>query len=566
MRTPAVFSLLAVWSACSAGGRPPPGRGQPLGRPRHLAPPMITADAGPPVAPPGARGAACTTGESPAGSCAPELLCLPAPGGYCGTSCGALGAPCGDGGVCTPTLRAGELCLAGCSRDADCRADEGYVCDPRWKACTPPGFTALVPRACPGRGGRDPSFGPAAALSTPAGPGRYDLEPAAALLPAGGVVALYIAGAPLGAGNVLGLARSGPGGQVVGQVLDRPFTSTKTNHFDPWLARDRAGALHAVWLGVVGRGAGPEIGHAVSRDDGATWSTPVAVHDPADLPAGDAGDDALDKPMIAIGPGPGGPGERLYVLYAAGEGGLRVRASADGGATFGPTVTALTGIYGHAAVGADGALHVVTINGGPPGGLGSADQQIEYTVSRDGGASFRGAVKVSGRDETLPFFFSNPSLAVDDRRGWLYVAYARGGRDGIWDIVVAASKDHGATWKRTRIGDTPACAIHMVPNLALDPTTGTLHVAWYDTEGGARFAHASCKVGAAACQVAGAISDAPFAILSTVRHGAAWIGEYQALLVDDKRRLLHAVWAQPIDEGGQPISRIFHATARLPAR
>jgi hypothetical protein len=499
-------------------------------------------------------------GESPAGSCDPALMCLPSPGGYCGSFCGANGSACPTDAVCASTLRAGDLCLAGCSRDSDCRADEGYVCDPFWKACAPPGFTALLPHACPGAKVHDPAFAPAAAISTAAGPGIYHFEPGAVLTAEGGVVAMYIAGAAMTGGNVLGVARvAGPGRGA--DALDATFRSAKQSHFDPWLARDRAGVIHAVWLGYDGRSVHQEIGHATSRDGGATWATAVAVHDPADCQADDG--DCLDKPMIAIGPGPGGKGERLYVLYAAGEGGLRVRGSDDGGATFGATVTALTGIYGNAVVSPSGALHVVTLNGGPAGGLGSADQRVEYAASRDGGATFPAAITVSGRDESVPFFFSNPSVAVDDKRGWVYVAYARGTRDGIWDIVIAASKDQGKTWKRTRIGDAPACAIHLVPNLALDPTTGTLHVAWYDTEGGPRFAHASCPPGAATCKVGGAISTAPFATLSTVRHGAAWLGEYEALLVDDRRRVLHAIWTQPVDEGGKIVSRIFHATAAL---
>jgi hypothetical protein len=40
-------------------------------------------------------------------------------------------------------------------------------------------------------------------------------------------------------------------------------------------------------------------------------------------------------------------------------------------------------------------------------------------------------------------------------------------------------------------------------------------------------------------------------------------GEYESLLVDSKRRVLHAVWTQPVEENGKPIARIFHAQAKL---
>jgi hypothetical protein len=63
--------------------------------------------------------------------------------------------------------------------------------------------------------------------------------------------------------------------------------------------------------------------------------------------------------------------------------------------------------------------------------------------------------------------------------------------------------------------------------------------------------------------VKGAINSLPFAALSTERHASKWIGEYESLLVDDRRHVLHAVWTQPVDDGGTIVSRIFHATAKL---
>jgi hypothetical protein len=259
----------------------------------------------------------------------------------------------------------------------------------------------------------------------------------------------------------------------------------------------------------------------------------------------------------------------VYVLYGAG-GGLRVRASRDGGASFGPARTALRGTRGHATVGADGRLHVVALRGGPLGGYGAADHDVEYTVSRDGGASFARPVRVSIQGELLPFYFARPVVAADaaPRRSWVYVVYARGGHDGAWDLAVAATRDGGRTWTRRRIGDDPPCAIHMVPAAALDPTTGRLHVAWYDSRGAGRIAHAACAPGAASCTARGAISDAPFAALSTVRHAPRWVGEHLGLVVDDRRRALHAVWAQPIADGdsGAVAAQIFHASATLPPR
>jgi hypothetical protein len=495
-------------------------------------------DASPP--PPRGRGAACN------GECDGTLLCAPLPGGYCTSFCGVTGSACD--GTCVETVRAGEVCLARCDTDADCRTGEGYVCEQH--ACTLPSFAAITPKTCKGTGARDAAFGASEPWSTAASPGVYDFEPAATLLPDGSVVAMYITRGAQFEGNALGVSTT--------KQKDQAFKTAKQSHFDPWLARDRAGTVHAVWYGFDGRDQNGEIGYATTKD-GVTWSAPEVVHDAADCKDADGGE-CLDKPMIATGPDPKARAKDIvYILYSSADAGLRVRAMRAG--KLGPTTTATAGIYGTAAVGADGKLHIATVNGGPHGGFGSADQKVEYTVSADGAASFAPPVTVSGPGEMIPFFFSNPAIAVDDARHWIYVAYARGGRDAVWDIVIAASKDGGKTWKRTAIGD--GCAIHMVPNIAIDPRTGTLHLAYYDSEGTPRFAHATCTPGAAKCTVKGAINSVPFAALSTERHGSKWLGEYESLVIDAKRRVLHAVWTQPVDESGKAIARIFHAAAKL---
>jgi hypothetical protein len=484
------------------------------------------------------------------------MMCMPLPGGYCTGSCDD--APCD--GACVETARAGELCMKRCSSDADCRADEGYVCDAQWGACLLPNFAAIVPRTCPAGPGpaRASAFGDSTPWSTAASPG-YQFEPSAVVTDDGGVTALYIARTSMFAGNPLGLSRVDGKGQT---TIDMPFASERASHFDPWLARDRKGTLYAVWLGFDSQVGRQEIGFATSRDGGITWSTPTAVHDPADCPEGVR--DCIDKPMVVVGPDPAKPArDVVYVMYAGEESGLRVRASRDGGATFGAPVTALAGVYGNATVTPDGRLHLVTLNGDPRGAFGSAQHAIEYTVSVDAGATFARPIKVSGHEEMLPFFFSNPSIAVDPKRKTIYVAYVRGGRDAAWDIMLATSRDGGATWKRGQLaGD--GCAIHMVPNLALDSKTGALHVAYYDSAGApGRFVHASCAAGGTGCKIHGAINSLPFAGLSTVRHSRKWIGEYQSLVVDARRRVLHAVWSQVVDEAGTKIARIFHSSAKL---
>lgn len=299
---------------------------------------------------------------------------LDAFGGYC------MSNGCGDcDGACVGTAT-GERCMAACTRDDECRVDEGYICDPAWHACVMPNATAIVPRACPApRGiGRDPQFAPA--------------------------------------------------------VIAEP----------PAVAVDACGDCSTM---VVAAGA-----HRVSIDRGL-------------------------------------------------------------------------------------------------GGYGSAQRTIAYRASGR-------PVTVSRRDESLPLHLSTPAIAVDVRRKWIYIAYVRGARDGVWDLVLAASKD-GVTWSYARIGDDPPCALHAVPTLAVDGR-GTLHVAWYDTRGGhGRFAHATCGAGLVKCTQRGRINDVPFAAFSTV----PGVNDAATLVVDGN--VLRASWTQAIDEDGSMISRSFRAEAKL---
>ncbi len=282
--------------------------------------------------------------------------------------------------------------------------------------------------------------------------------------------------------------------------------------------------------------------------DGITWSAKrdVAATDGSELGA----------PILAAN------ATMLYAMYGTGDHGLRVRASRDRGATFGEPVTPLAGAYGNAVIDDTGALHIVTINGTELGGYGSAQQTIEYVVSRDRGATFSAPLAISRDEELIPTFFANPSIAVDSRRQWIYVAYLRGGRDAVWDLVVVAI--HGKTRTRTVIGD--GCAIHLVPNLALDPLTGTLHLAYYDNVGTTgRFVHATCSVGAATCTPQGAINSEPFAVLPLGRKTPISIGDRERIAIDPARRLLEVTWSQPVVDAGVTVVRSFRAAAKLRA-
>jgi len=554
-----VVAAAVAASACSSPPAPVSGaKVRPDPRPR----PPVDAVA---VVPPGVRGQACTPDDTDlAGTCSPGLLCMPAPGGYCLSFCGGIGGACEAGAVCTESPRGGTLCLAGCRSDADCRGEEGYVCDPQWSACALPGMLAPRPPTCagaalPGRG----AFSRSERLSSSAGPGLYDYEPSIAALPDGGLVALYAGGRRMGEHNQLAVARIGADGT---RTFDQPFATDRENHFDPWLAVDHAGTVHAVWMGFDG-GHAPErnmtIGYAMSTDGGATWSTPTAALDiDADCP--DAAPGCVDKPMIAIGPAPGGAGEAVYVTYfSAVTEAMRLIASHDGGKTWSRSVTAHPGAYGDLEVDSAGTVHVVAVEGGPGGELTSATNKVTYAASTDGGKTFSPPVAVSAEGEAIPFFFSNPTLAIQGSAKRIHIAYPTGTPDGAWDVMLATSTDHGKTWSRIKINDDPHCGSHMVPQAVVDPRSGKVHVTWLDGRGGGRLAYAVCAADGKTCGKNETVSDQPFAAYGYVRHGSTWLGEYYGLVLDPKRRLLHAVWTQPVTENGDAISRIFHAQTKL---
>ncbi|MDX2090239.1 MAG: sialidase family protein, partial [Kofleriaceae bacterium] len=370
-----------------------------------------------------------------------------------------------------------------------------------------------MPRTCPGTSTRDAAFGPAEQLTTASTAGAYQVDPAAVLTSDGSVFVVAAAPDTEGTQLVDTSTRS---------RTDKLFVETQALAPHVSLARDRKGVLYAVWLDTR---RGPQVLFVRSRDDGTTWSVPAAVNDSADCAAGEP---CLEQAFVVAS-------DTVYVGYVAG-GAVRVRTSFDEGASFRAPVTVLSAIRASATIDAKRRLHVIGVQGGPvTGAYGSASHAITYVTSSDGGRTFTRPAVLSKRDERLPFYGAVPQLVVDDKRGWMYAVYIRGGRDAVWDLAMLASKDNGKTWKRARIGDD--CAIHMSPKAALDPTTGTLHLAWYDSRGAAgRLAHATCTPGLAKCTVPLAISDRPFAGLSTARRAASAVGDSVGLAVDDKRR------------------------------
>lgn len=501
--------------------------------------------------------AAADIGAACAGAC-DGGLCFPGPGGYCTVSCGNSDSVlCPEGSACVSTLRAGDLCMKSCATGADCRA--GYTCDPARLACVPPGLVPSPDLArCAEPALAKAAFGPARQISAGQLPGDHDLEPAAALGDDGGLAVAYMTNGTITSPNELHLARLDAGGALLG---GQPFTTDRTHYFDPWMARDRGGRRYLAFLAYDFLTPPPSHQHIqlVTSDDGETWSAPVAAEDAADCPNDEP--DCLDKPMVAVGPDKADPtADAVYVFYfSEPAGGMRVTRSTDRGETFSASdPVGAEGAYGDARVAGDGDLHAVFVEGGGDP-LGDASLAVIYRRSSDGGKTFS-AAQVSASGEPVPFFFSNPHLALDEAKGLIYVVYTSGSADGAWDVMLATSADGGQTFTRTKVNDDAPCATHMMPAAAVDPKTGAVHVTWSeDRSGEGALGYAVCASGGASCGENERVNDAPFAAFQLVRHSRIWLGEYGQLLFDPAQRRLHAIWTQPVDECGAPVSRIFHA-------
>ena len=203
-------------------------------------------------------------------------------------------------------------------------------------------------------------------------------------------------------------------------------------------------------------------------------------------------------------------------------------------------------------------LHIVTLNGDDHGGYGSAQQQIEYTVVEDDGATFSQAARRQRARRDAADLLLEPEHRGRYARKWLYFAYVRGGRDA--SVGHRDRRDQGrrqdldaAHASATAARSTSCRTSRSIrsPARCTSPTTTTPGVT-------GRFVHATCTTGAAKCTPWGAINTLPFAALSIGRGGTNTVGDYESLFVDEKRRVLHALWAQPIVENDATV------TARIP--
>lgn len=519
-----IFASLLVIGLVACGGKPPP---KPKAPPP---PPDVT------------LGGACEMGAAAGqkGHCGSGLSCMTAGGAsFCASAC-----PCGAGGSCVASAQYPETCLKSCEADADCGGG-GLACNADHKVCAPAGMLPGKPPACGEAAPPKKTFGAVTPLEKS---DKASHDPALAFDHDGNLVEVHTVG---GADS----------------TLSKAVPLERANSGSPSIATDRNGKLYLAALGWNGGAAASEmvLGVATS-EDGKTWNKAVPAFDAnADCAGNAAG--CLEKPFIVIGSARDNPKiDVITTLYWSNvTSSLRSTRSTDGGATFSPSVLVGTGAFSDADVTSTGKLHVVYVSGPAAGNrLGDTGNGVYYTSSADG-ATFSPATRISSESDAAPYYFSSPRVIVDVGRKMLYAVYVVGTPDGKWDVILATSKDGGASWPgRTKVNDDASCATHMLPAAALEPASGKIHVIWIENRTGTgSVAYSACAPSGTSCAKNETVSDAPFAAFGYGRRSATTLGDYIGLVFNAKQKTLHAVWAQPVGEGGAAVSQLFHASAKL---
>ncbi|HEU5214813.1 MAG TPA: sialidase family protein [Gaiellaceae bacterium] len=281
------------------------------------------------------------------------------------------------------------------------------------------------------------------------------------------------------------------GGQTFTGV-DLPLPPARTNKgfdfgSDPGVAFDSNGNAYysyiVVFFGAGGGINGTEMAVAHSTDGGATWD--ATFFNPQ------TGEGQFnDKPMITVDTG-SAHHNRVYVAWDNATGSsssekngnkVLLSYSDDGGLTFSTPVSVSGTFKGRTGeIGADpyvtpdGTLHVAWQD--------TAHGTIDDSASSDGGQTFSSPVviaPVNGFAFNVAAQASRGALVYPSCGAYqttLYCSYMDGS-DAATTVYVAKSTDGGASWTSTAM---PSGGDQFNQWLAVDPSNGSVNVAYYDT-------------------------------------------------------------------------------------
>ena len=323
--------------------------------------------------------------------------------------------------------------------------------------------------------------------------------------------------APVAADSLDDAAQSPPAPTL---ALSETLILKQTGGRNPTVAVDRqSGAVYLAWAQEApgaqsepaqkkGKKADPKLEVLLARSDdgGRHFGAPVVVNSPEDRVISHS----VNPTQVAVG----AKGE-VYVLYGSkdpdftlpgsylGRATLRLARSEDGGRSFAAPIEigseAVEGVVASLGmanlfVAPDGALYVSWLDSResiayvrkhkkhPPRGVYAS--QLRVARSTDAGRSFAKSTLV-----TKPVCVCCGTKVAQGVDGPLYASTRgsafselKGSVDAVRDIIVASSRDHGATWSkpvkvhddRFKISGCP----DITPGLSVD-SKGRLHAAWY---------------------------------------------------------------------------------------
>jgi KaiC/GvpD/RAD55 family RecA-like ATPase len=239
---------------------------------------------------------------------------------------------------------------------------------------------------------------------------------------------------------------------------------------NPSVAYDKNGMLF--YVGVTGRAVShtaQQVIASASLDEGESWSPDIVL-------GSSQGSNTVDKPWFTVDTSNSSWAGHFYVVWATVDHdssgneiatNIMLSTSSDGTHFTPPRAIVrgdhFAGLMPYAVVDPTGDLYIFWAN------FYTQPSPINMIKSVDGGQTFSSPKTVASAIGSLPGrhggrgalpgtqfpAWSNPSVAVDSRTGFLYLVWADN-RNGDADIFFTNSIDHGATWLTPkRLNDDP---------------------------------------------------------------------------------------------------------------